>query len=105
MTSIEEVKARRDKGIHDSADHAGGDWIEEAVGYLEQYTVNARAPFLGEQVRAWAEGQGLAAPPDGRAWGAVMQAGRRRKLIVSCGYAPAKSSNLSPKVLWHKVEA
>jgi hypothetical protein len=98
--SLFEAAQRRDKGIHDSAGHAGGEWVDDALTYVEAFTRHTDGPFLGEQVREWAEARGLAAPPDGRAWGAVMQAAKRRHLLRSCGYAPARSSNLSPKVLW-----
>ena len=54
--------------------------------------------FLAEEVRNFATGLDL--PPDGRAWGVVFRSAAREGLIVKAGYAPAKSSNLSPKVLW-----
>ena len=56
--------------------------------------------FLTEDVRAMAEADGFASAPDGRAWGAVMRAAARKGIVIANGYAPAKSSNCSAKVLW-----
>jgi uncharacterized protein (DUF934 family) len=39
-------------------------------------------------------------PPDGRAWGHAARAAQRYGWIRRVGYAPAASSNGSPKCLW-----
>jgi hypothetical protein len=39
-------------------------------------------------------------PPDGRAWGHAARAAQRNGWIRRVGYAPAASSNGSPKCLW-----
>lgn len=98
MTQLPLVLARRDRGIQSSGDHAGSVWKRRATGYLLEYLAAHREPFLAEDVREFAAQ--LESPPDGRAWGSVFQEAARRGLIVKVGYAPAKSSNLSPKVLW-----
>jgi hypothetical protein len=99
-----DAEARRDTGIHDSAEHAEHEipgWQDAAIEcvrrYAEQYSGE---PFLAEDARSWAARSGLPEPPEPRAWGAVMQATRRAGFIRRIGYAPARSSNLSPKVLW-----
>jgi len=99
---------RRDIGIHravEKADRDVPDWSWVAYYGLLKYTqVNKLRTFLAEDVREWCERYGYVPPPEnGKAWGAVMQRAARRKVIEKCGYAPAKSSNLSPKVLWRTV--
>ena len=97
---LQVVEKRRDDGIQRAADHAGDMWQKYARGYLMEYLSTNPGPFLGEQLRWFAEDRGLPFPPDGRAWGTVLQSAARAGLIRKVGYAPAKSSNLSPKVQW-----
>lgn len=101
--SIDFVRARRDDGIARAIEHAGDRWKRLARGYLVEYLAGRRIgdDFLAEHVRDFAAG--LESPPDGRAWGHVMRAASREGLIRNVGYAPARSSNLSPKVLWRRV--
>lgn len=101
--TIDDAIARRDLGIERAVDHAervSEGWQARARGYLLEYLSRNPGDFLGEQMREFAEGKGMDAPPDGRAWGAVLQSAARAGLIRKVGYAPARSSNLSPKVLW-----
>lgn len=98
--AIDFAAARRDLGIERAGSHAGEAWKRRARGYLLEYLVGRAGPFMAEDVRDFAEGRGLDVPPDGRAWGAVFQAAARERLIRKLGYAPARSSNLSPKVQW-----
>lgn len=100
--AIDFARARRDDGIERAGDHAGDRWKRSARGYLLEFLTVRPSTFLAEDVRAFAELRGLETPPDGRAWGAVMQAAARERLIAKVGYAPARSSNLSPKVLWKR---
>jgi hypothetical protein len=98
--SIDFARARRDDGISRAADHAGSAWQRQARGYLLEYLATNTGAFLAEDVRGFAERRGISPPPDGRAWGAVFQSAAREHLIRKVGYAPARSSNLSPKVQW-----
>lgn len=98
-TAEEIARIRRDDGIQRAADHADDAWRERAIGYVRLHAA-VHAEFLAEDVRAVAEHDGLPPPPDGRAWGSVMQTAARRGIVKRVGYAPARSSNLSPKVLW-----
>jgi hypothetical protein len=97
---------RRDTGIKRAADHADRDlpgWGEAALDYLRKYATE-HASFLAEEVRWAGEGSGsIPPPPDGRAWGAVMQCARRAGVIRKDGYREAKDSNLSVKVLWRSL--
>lgn len=95
---------RRDDGIERvsmKADLLQEGWTDRAYAALTIFCAKAKEPFIAEDVREWAEGLGLiSAPHDSRAWGQVIQRAARSDLIRKIGYAPAKSSNLSPKVLW-----
>lgn len=101
--TIEDAIARRDDGIARAIEHAGQRWKRLARGYVLEYLAAQSESFLAEDARAFAERLGFEAPPDGRAWGAVIQGAAREGLIAKVGYAPAKSSNLSPKVLWRRT--
>ena len=99
------AEARRDLGIErvgNRADRVEPAWRERAAGLIRQFS-NERAcgqPFLIEDVVPFARSAGLPDPPDGRAWGSAVQSAKRRGYIVSCGFRRARTSNLSPKVLW-----
>lgn len=101
--SIDFARARRDDGIERAIEHAGKRWARLARGFLLEYLSANRVQFLAETVREFAEGRGMDLPPDGRAWGSVIRSAAREKLIRKVGYAPAKSSNMSPKVLWEPL--
>jgi hypothetical protein len=90
-----EMSAKHADKVHD-------DWTLDAYNYFVTFSNENNRPFLTEEVRAYAEEQGLPAPPDGRAWGHIAKSCDRNKVIKSIGYSAAKSSNGSPKVLWRK---
>jgi hypothetical protein len=99
---FEEARARRDLGIERAATHANqvvAAWVDMAVDSLRVYS-RTHEEFLTEDVREIAYALGLPQPPDGRAWGQVMRRGQREGVVERCGYAPAHSSNCSPKVKW-----
>ncbi len=106
MTSLPlfDAAKRRDEAIQQVVTHADEldpHWSERAYASLMLYCFQNKEPFITEDVRAWAEEQGLIQRPhDDRAWGAVIKRASKNELIVKVGYAPARSSNLSPKVQW-----
>lgn len=78
-------------------------WVRLAAAHVTSWAWQAhadRTPWLLEDARRAYEDAGLPAPGDGRWWGEVPRTLKRRGVIEACGYGPAKSSNLSPKVLW-----
>jgi hypothetical protein len=97
--------ARRDLGIaraqRRAEREAGDDWTETAAAYLADYAhrVAGGQPFLIEDARD-AAGARVPRVENGRAWGGAVRAAARRKWLVRAGYAPARSSNHSPKCLW-----
>lgn len=58
-----------------------------------------------EDLREVAEKSGLDAPPDKRAWGAVIIRAHRAKVIELYGFAPVKDrrSHGGPKYVWRFV--
>ena len=107
QSSIAAVKTKaaalaRDDGMRRSVEHAdvvSHAWSTLAYLHFRRYA-ERNETFLTEDVRDAALAAGVHEPPDPRAWGAVAMRAARAGLIERAGYAPAKSSNLSPKVLW-----
>jgi hypothetical protein len=92
-------------GMARAVKRAGEIWKRQAIGLSLAYLAHTRFTnpnwrFLIEDVRSWCEQRGLPDPPDKRAWGAIATALKKGKHIQKVGYAPAMSSNTSPKVLW-----
>ncbi len=102
---IDQAALARDLGILRSgskADRVVPGWQGKAIYCLERYLsqVPVSHEFLAEEFVKYATAAGLEEPPDGRAYGSVMQSAARRGLILKVGYRVALSSNLSPKTLW-----
>jgi hypothetical protein len=89
------------------ANAAKPNWSDDAFAALSVFAKLTPDPtFLAETVREWTEDANLVTPPDNkRAWGGVFQRAAAAGLIEKVGYAPARSSNLSPKVLWRTTHA
>lgn len=111
--SIDFARTRRDTGIARAIAHADRvtpSWADNAYQFLLWFVFNARESFLTEQVvRASLDAQ-FPPPPDARAWGGVIRRAYNAGIIRKClnhdgtiRYAPATTSNLSPKVLWVAV--
>lgn len=105
QTTLSDAVRAGQKGALAAAEHA--DW--ESMGWTQQASIlfldYARdvmlgQPFLTEDARAYAESRGLPPPPDNRAWGFIAKAMRESKHVIFAGYAPAKTSNGSPKCQW-----
>lgn len=106
------ARAKRDAGITKAVNHADAvrtNWSLEAYkhfcAFAQRSKRRANRTFLTEEVRQYAERQGLPPPPDGRAWGGVTVKLVREGLIRSCGYIPQQSPNChgSPKNLWSAI--
>jgi hypothetical protein len=95
------AERRRDIGMERAVEHADAvqdSWSVDATAALLAYAHRIGRSFLVEEVREAATW--LPSPPDGRAWGAVTRRAALAGSIVRVGYAPAASSNCSPKCLW-----
>lgn len=92
------------RGMQQAADHADAvepRWTDRAFDMLKQYAVENRE-FMTEDVRVWANANGLAAPPAPQAWGAVTQRASREKLIVVDRYQPTRvpPAHATPRPVW-----
>lgn len=103
---------RADRGIESSGAHADrveDGWRYQALALLTAFAREIGRSFVVEEARAYAEKHGLPDPPDARAYGSVVRLARAKGRIRKVGYAPAASSNGSPKCLWiaclHSVES
>ena len=97
---FEAARARRDAGMASSLEHAESDvpgWGDHAYALLRQFACLQDQPWTCEQFRPWAYSRGLAKPDEERAFGPVTQRAIRDGVIARVGYAPAASSNGSPK--------
>jgi hypothetical protein len=107
MTAItrQTAEAKRDTGMALAEDKANRDapfWSDRALLAVEKYCLaHPGQKFLGEDVREWAEAKRMVSVPENeKAWGSVFRRAANLKIIRKIGYAPARSSNLSPKCLW-----
>lgn len=101
------ARAARDDGMRRAVDHADAvseRWSDRAYNALRGFTgaLPVGTLFTSEQVRRYAELHGLPAPPDQRAWGAVMMRGRRVGLFSSRGYATSENeqAHCRPVTQW-----
>ena len=96
------AEKRRDLGIARSLTGEGPEWPTRGACLLDRFlaVIPAGGTFLVEQLHQWA---GSERPRNGKAWGGVIQRAARAGKIVKVGYAPALSSNHSPKCLWRGV--
>jgi hypothetical protein len=76
-------------------------WARAADKLLDHYLSSTACDcsFLAEQFVQWAKTR-IESPNDPRNWGGVISRAAHSKKIVRVGYAPAESSNGSPKCLW-----
>ena len=104
MQDVAEVLANAGMTLAAShADRKVENWTEDAEELFRLYAALHPEGFLTEDVRKWASKVGFPPAPDGRAWGYIARKASRAGAVRSMGYAKAKSSNNSPKVLWGPV--
>lgn len=103
------ARARREAGMTSALEHAESDapgWGDRAYALLVEFArEHAADPWTCEQFRPWAYARGLSRPDEERAFGPVTQRAIRAGAIVRVGYAPAASSNGSPKPQYRGVPA
>lgn len=81
------------------AERVEAGWKAGAIEAVRKLAL-ARETFLAEDVR---ETFATPAEADSRAWGAVMKTAQKLGLVLPGGYALAKCSNNSPRVLWRSL--
>lgn len=99
------ARARRDDGMQQAIDHAEAvkaGWRKDALELFRRYALTHEL-FLTEDVRE--ANPGFHVPPecDERAWGQVARDAIKNGYVERAGFAPAKSSNCSPKVMWRSL--
>jgi hypothetical protein len=101
---IEAIRSRRDDGMQRAEDHAEADdpgWTESAATYLRFFARHAAGqPFLVEDAAAIYPYR----PANGKAWGPAVRLAVKRGWLTKAGYAPARTSNLSPKCTWRATD-
>lgn len=108
--NFEAARTRGDLGAERAAHRAERNspgWIDVAAEKIRDYVrldaAGMAMDFTIEKARQWAADKNLPAPPDARAWGHVTRRAVKLGYIVETGeYAPAASSNGSPKRLYRK---
>lgn len=96
------AEARRDVGIARADAHSqrvAPAWRDQALAAVRAIALD-RATFLAEEVRSFCSTPDEVDP---KSWGPIMQQAKRLGWIHPQGYAPANSSNRSPKVLWKSL--
>lgn len=106
MISVQQAKDKRDIGMARATDRANREheeWTDVAMFYLVVFlsfvNLSEKNQFLAEDVIEFCK-RNRFETADSRAWGSVFRRAAKEGVIRKVGYAPAKSSNLSPKTLW-----
>lgn len=103
--TFEAAQMRGEQGmarVQASAEAAHPAWMQRALAKLLAHvqTIPHGQPFIAEDIRLAIEAS-LPAPPDNRVWGPLTKTATAKRYIVRTGnFAPAKSSNASPKALY-----
>lgn len=98
-------------GINVAAEHADQvhpGWQDEAFDALKIFLLWNNSPFMCETFRAFAESEcDLPPPPNARAYGAVMQRGKREGLIEHAGIRQVSNprAHMANASQWVKAKA
>lgn len=101
---FESARRLRDAGMKTAIDHAdriSEHWSDRAYWIAEAYA-RLHSEFTGEQLRSYASAVGLELPPDGRAWGGVLNRLARSGLIRKGGYRNSTNplAHCRPVTVW-----
>ena len=93
-------------GMRQAVSHADSTipkWSTNALQYVKDFQPGC---FLAEDVRYFAEADGLPIPPSKRAWGSVMTAARKLGYIKSIGYRLVTNpdAHRTPATYWIKLK-
>lgn len=101
----EQAVSRRESGIFRGEVGANAEidgWSDLALERIVEYAASHET-FLMEEVRRSLP-EDFPEPSDARAWGVVTRKAVKDKIISRTeNYAPARSSNLSPKPVWSSL--
>lgn len=95
----------RDDGIARAvaaANRKRSGWADDAYEALYEYVNGQDKAFLAEEVRDWAESNGLDIPPSKRAWGAIFVKAKNAGIIRACGFRATSNprAHRTPATLW-----
>lgn len=106
--SLDLSRKYRDEGIKTAIESAGEEWLMKATEHFNRFLdgISDGRFFLTEQVRMYANENGLPAPPSERAWGGVTNKMKRSGRIIACGYSSVSNpkAHATPATLWRKVK-
>lgn len=107
MTAKTQASAKAERGIRSSEEHAGKEWQDQAVAaarlFVRWHERRGKIWFTVEELRLWCQPR-IDAAPDLRCWGAATRRLKAENVIEATGfYAPANSSNRSPKPLYRRA--
>lgn len=106
--TLQEAAQRRDEAIEAGLSHADrvkAEWRKWAYDYFKGLVALTTSPFMAEDLIEKATAEGIWSPaPDPRHYGGIIRMLAKDKVIVKIGYAPARTSNCSPKCLWQRAE-
>lgn len=103
---ISAARLLRDEGMQRAIGHADSvdeGWSDRAYSMLVDFLARSGGrAFFAEEIRIEAEAAGFPAPPDRRAWGAVVNRAVRAGVVRRIGYGPQQSPNshCAPKSIW-----
>lgn len=95
-----QARARRDDAMQRVDANANDDWKDGAIRLIRDLPRGHE--FLTEDIREALDAGGFTVH-DARALGPLVKAQQRAGYIDAIGYRAARSSNLSPKVLWVRL--
>lgn len=94
------VRTRKSVECTEAEESRTPGWTECAHEYLRRFLQTHHDAFLGEQYIWWSTHEGLAAPADKRAFGAVLRDAARRGVIRKTGKYSTATKNCSAKPVW-----
>lgn len=92
--NILEAIAAKEAGMQqaeDSANSVHPNWSDDAFALLQAFVKQAHGHFMCEDIRAYAEANGLAVPPSKRAWGNIIVRANKAGLLKAIGLGPVKN--------------
>lgn len=73
------------------ADMFNEHWSDDAFDILKQFLMQHIGNFMTEEVREFADSQGLPKPPSLRAWGSIIAKAAKLNLIVCVGFKKVRN--------------
>lgn len=101
--NFDKAESNKEKGINSALIGAGDNWKERAFELLTEFiSVFPNRIFLTEDLRMWANSQGLKCEKSNRAWGGIIAKASKNNLIKFEGYRKTTNpkAHRTPAALW-----